>query len=322
MILRLRSGSATPSSFFRKRRQASTNTTLRRSRAAKRRRTWTASSLRSRPLSTNTQVRRLPIARCTMSAATAESTPPESAQITRPFAPTCSRTRSVASSTNDAGVPVAPAPAGVEEVGEDRGALLGVHHLGVEEHPVQPAGGVLHRGDRVRLGRAHHAEAGGSLPDVVAVAHPHPAAGRKPAEERPPRLRGEDRLAVLAVPGALHLAAQHVAHQLHPVADAHDRHAEMEDPRVAPRGAPLVDAVGSSGQHDALGRRAARESARVPGDRISEYTCSSLIRRAMSCVYCEPKSRMRRVSLSMASLERRIIPPAPATTRDRRVPGV
>ncbi len=52
-------------------------------------------------MSTNTQVRRLPIARCTMSAATAESTPPERAQMTRPFAPTCSRTRSVASSTND-----------------------------------------------------------------------------------------------------------------------------------------------------------------------------------------------------------------------------
>ncbi len=52
-------------------------------------------------MSTNTQVRRSPIARCTSSAATAESTPPDSAQITRPFGPTCSRTRSVASSTKD-----------------------------------------------------------------------------------------------------------------------------------------------------------------------------------------------------------------------------
>ena len=101
MIFRLRSGSATRSSFFRKRFEASTKTTLRCSRSANRRLTCSASSLRSSPLSTNTQVSRLPIARWTMRAATAESTPPERAQMTRPFGPTCSRTRSVASSTND-----------------------------------------------------------------------------------------------------------------------------------------------------------------------------------------------------------------------------
>ncbi len=101
MILRLRSGSVTPASFFRKRRDASTNTTFSCSRSAKRLRTCAASSLRSRPLSTNTHVSRAPIARFTMSAATAESTPPESAQITLPFGPTCSLTRSVASSTNE-----------------------------------------------------------------------------------------------------------------------------------------------------------------------------------------------------------------------------
>ena len=83
------------------------------------------------------------------------------------------------------------------------------------------------------------------------MAHPHPAARGQPAEERAPGLRREDRLPVLAVARALHLPAQHVAHQLHAVADAHDRHAELEEARVAPGSAALVDAVGTAGEHDA-----------------------------------------------------------------------
>ena len=83
------------------------------------------------------------------------------------------------------------------------------------------------------------------------MAHPHPAARGQPAEERAPGLRREDRLPVLAVARALHLPAQHVAHQLHAVADAHHRHPELEEARVAPGSAALVDAVGTAGEHDA-----------------------------------------------------------------------
>ena len=50
--------------------------------------TCSPSFLRIRPWSTNTQVSWSPIARCTSSAATDESTPPESPQMTLP-SPTC-----------------------------------------------------------------------------------------------------------------------------------------------------------------------------------------------------------------------------------------
>ena len=66
--------------------------------------TCSASFLRSRPWSTNTQVSRSPIARCTISAATDESTPPDSPQIARP-SPTCSRISATCSSMIEAGRP-------------------------------------------------------------------------------------------------------------------------------------------------------------------------------------------------------------------------
>ena len=70
--------------------------------------TCAASSLRSSPWSTNTHVSWSPIALCTSSAATAESTPPDSPQMT--FAePTCARMRSTCSSITAAGVQVASA---------------------------------------------------------------------------------------------------------------------------------------------------------------------------------------------------------------------
>ena len=53
-------------------------------------------------MSTNTHLSRSPIARWTSSAVTAESTPPESAQITRPSSPTAARIFATASSTNEA----------------------------------------------------------------------------------------------------------------------------------------------------------------------------------------------------------------------------
>ena len=100
MILRLRSGSITSSSAPRNRSAAFTCT----------RSTWnwrrnvsstcSASSRRSSPVSTNTHVSWSPIALCTSAAATAESTPPDSPQITR-SSPTCARISSTACSMID-----------------------------------------------------------------------------------------------------------------------------------------------------------------------------------------------------------------------------
>ena len=98
MALRFCSGSVTPARRSKKRSAARTWMSSmpwwRRNVST----TWSPSPLRMRPVSTNTQVSWAPMALCTSAAATAESTPPDSPQITRP-SPTWARIASTAVST-------------------------------------------------------------------------------------------------------------------------------------------------------------------------------------------------------------------------------
>lgn len=98
MILRFSSGSLTPSNAARNWSWASTTLSCAPVAATKSFSTCSTSPLRSRPWSTNTQVSWEPMARCTSAPATAESTPPLSAQMAR-FSPIWVRMRSTCSST-------------------------------------------------------------------------------------------------------------------------------------------------------------------------------------------------------------------------------
>ena len=132
MILRFSSGSVTPASAPRKRSAASTCTSACRGAAEGRRRTRSASPARSRPLSTKMQVSWSPTARWTSAATTAESTPPESAQMHPPVAD-LARMPSIACVDEDSGGPVAGAAADVvQEVARSAAAEAGVHDLGME----------------------------------------------------------------------------------------------------------------------------------------------------------------------------------------------
>ena len=99
-------------------------------------------------MSTNTQVSWSPIALCTSAAATAESTPPESPQITALVADL--RADLVDRLLDDRHVgPRGPAPAHVEQERlEHLLAALGVRDLGVELHAVDRAVRIFERGDR------------------------------------------------------------------------------------------------------------------------------------------------------------------------------
>ena len=92
MILRFCSGSVTPASFERNCSCARTCTSGTWKWWPKASSTCSPSFMRSMPWSTNTQVRLSPMARCTSSAATALSTPPDSPQMAF-WSPTCSRMR-------------------------------------------------------------------------------------------------------------------------------------------------------------------------------------------------------------------------------------
>ena len=184
MVLRLRSGSMTSSSASRNRSAAFTCTRSIANCSRNVCSTCSASLSRSSPVSTNTHVSWSPIALCTSAAATAESTPPESPQITR----------SVADLRADLGDgvlddrhvrPRRPAAGRVvEERLQHLLAALGVRDLGVELHAVDAAVAVLERGDRHRVGARGDREARRRLRDRVAVAHPHDLLGRLAGEQR------------------------------------------------------------------------------------------------------------------------------------------
>ena len=84
MSFRFSSGSVTPARRSRNRSRGVHGDHGQAQLSAKRATTCCASSCRSRPLSTKMHVRRSPMARCSRTAATVESTPPLSAHTTRP----------------------------------------------------------------------------------------------------------------------------------------------------------------------------------------------------------------------------------------------
>ena len=125
-----------------------------------------------------------------ISAATVESTPPLSAQTTRPVADLRAnlrrrlldkrRHRPVAGAAADA----------VGEVAQDLEAALGVHDFGMKQQRVERRAGVRHRRDRRVRARRHDGKAGGRRGDEIAVARPHAnlgAARRRTERPRRPR---------------------------------------------------------------------------------------------------------------------------------------
>ena len=217
--------------------------------------TWSPSSLRMRPVSTNTQVSWWPMALWTSAAATAESTPPESPQMARP-SPTCARISSTWVSMTESIVQVGRAAARlVQEVLEQVLAVRRVHDLGVELHAVQaPLGRLEGGGGRVGRG-AHHLEAVRRPGDGVEVAHPDDLlVGEVVVEQQRPR-RGPAQVgpAVLAPSGLGHLAAEVAGQQLSAVADAQDRHARVVDAGIDRRRALGVHRRRTPREDDALG---------------------------------------------------------------------
>ena len=190
-----------------------------------------------------------PTASCTIAAATAESTPPESPQITRPV-PTCSRMRATCSAMTLPLFQSAGSPArDVQEVLDHALTEVGVLDLGMPLHAVHAPLVAAERRDRRGRGRGEHVEALGRFRDLVAVAHPHVLRGRLAGQQHASVAReGGIRRAVLAQAGVRDLAAERLSHHLEAVADAERRDAEVEDAAVERRGARLVHRRRTAGE--------------------------------------------------------------------------
>ena len=239
MVLRFSSGSVTPARASKNRSAAFTWT----------RSTWnwrrnvsstcSASPARMSPVSTKTQVSWSPTALWTRAAATAESTPPDSAQSTR-SPPTWARTASTADSMIEMWVQRGAAPAHVEEEAlEELRAPVGVDHLGVELHAVDAPVGVAEGGHRrARRSWPVTTKPGGASvmasPWLIHTSAPRPASRRTAARTPASVSVGP---AVLALAGAGDRAAELLGDQLGAVADAEDRDPEVVDGRVDRAGA-------------------------------------------------------------------------------------
>ena len=176
-----------------------------------------------------------PIARCSSAATTEESTPPDSAEQHAILADLLAHARDRVRD-DVAGVPERVATADpADEALEDRGARTGVGHFRVELHAVEARAVVRHRRERRIRGRRDRRESRRHRLDAVAMAHPDVEDARirrafvVNAVEQARRRRAPDLgVAELAMRGRRDAAAELRRHRLHAVADAEDRHAELE----------------------------------------------------------------------------------------------
>ena len=282
--------------------------------------TCSPSFLRIRPWSTNTHVSWSPTARCTSSAATEESTPPERPQITRPLADLGADPLDLL--LDDRGrAPRARAAADLLEERRQHVLAVGrVDDLGVELDAVEAALDVLQRGDR-RLRRARQrAEAGRRLEDRVAVRHPA-ALLRRRAGEQPPGL-GHRQLRAPELPhlGALDAAAEREHQRLHAVTDAEHRDAELEQLRIEPRRAVGVDRGGPAGEDQPLRPAPRAPPRRRRGAAAARRTRRTRARGARSAASTARRSRGRRPRRSRPRARARAPPGAGPPRRRTRAP--
>ncbi len=197
------------------------------------------------------QVSCSPIASWISTAATEESTPPESAQITLPSADLLAD-RLDRMSAIGAHRPVAfDARDVVDEIRQELRAVRRVHHLGMELKRVEATLLVGDCREGCASRSADHLEALGYGRHLVAVAHPDLMARAlrpNPFEKRVLLPDLEERAAEFAMMSSFHLAAELGAHGLLAVADAKHGNARLED-RIGRAWAADIDSrVGAAGK--------------------------------------------------------------------------
>src|SRR5262249_35456194 len=138
-----------------------------------------------------------------------------------------------------------------QEVAEDAAAVGSVADFRVELDAEDGPAAVADGGDRAGVGHGQRQEIAADRLHLVAVAHPGDHLFRHAGEEAFGPTDPHLGPAELAAGGRLHLAAEDVAGQLHAVTDAQDRDAQVENSRVAARGAGFVDALGAAGKDQA-----------------------------------------------------------------------
>ena len=158
-----------------------------------------------------------------------------------------------------------------QEVVQDLATARCVGHLGVKQHAEDGFRFVLHRRDRRVRAHARHPEARRRLGDPVAVARPHRdrGSGLEPGEQPGCGRAAQRHLrpSVLALGRRRDLPPREVGDELHPVADAEDRDAELEQLRIGAGRARVEHRVGTARENDPLGGELSHELV-IPNGRV------------------------------------------------------
>ena len=141
-------------------------------------------------------------------------------------------------------------------------------------------------------------EIAGHRLDLVAMAHPDNGFLGHALEQAVGVLDVAGSPAELPAGGRLDFATEHVASELHPVADAEHGDIQLEQFRIARWSARLIDTGWPAGEDNAAWPQLGDTRCRQVGRTIWQKTFCSRTRRAMSWPYCDPKSKMRTRSLS------------------------
>ena len=145
-------------------------------------------------------------------------------------------------------------------------------HLGVELDAVDAALHRLQRGHRRGGGGRQRHETRRRLEDRVAVRHPAGLLGRQLRQQPAGLAHRQLRAPEFADLGTLHAAAEGTGDQLHPVADAQHRDAELEQGRVQVRRAIRVDRSRPAREDQALRLALGhRLDAGVVGQQLGEH---------------------------------------------------
>ena len=140
----------------------------------------------------------------------------------------------------------------VNKVMQNLSTVFGMQHFRVELHTVQAAGGILCSGNRAVGGVGNNIKAGGSLLDIVIMAHPANILVRQAVKQRAGGIQIHNRLAIFAFRSLANLTAQHMHHQLTAIADAQYRNTPSIYFGIDGRGIRQVSAVGTTGKDNAL----------------------------------------------------------------------
>ena len=140
----------------------------------------------------------------------------------------------------------------VEKVAQHINAVRRVRHFRVELHAKEWLGSMRHRCHRASVRGCQHRKVAVRVPHLITMAHPDGGPRRNAVHQSVTVVDVQMRASVFATVCRAHFESQHVAAELHAVANTKYRNTHLKNRWVAARRTLLKDACGTTRHDDAL----------------------------------------------------------------------